>query len=419
MKEAVYTGSRNLYKDMVTAAKSLAYNSDVDRIWFLIEDDVFPEPLPEYVRTINVSKQKFFRPDGANMGSPYTYLAMIRAALCHVLDADRVLSLDVDTICLRDVSDIWDIDLTDCYYAASKEAHRSYMDLLYCNTGVALYNLEKLRDGKADEVISVLNNTHFTWVEQDVFNYLCQGRIREMDGNYNANDWTEHPDPRILHFAGHNDWRNRPEVEKYRNMSWGEIRNGAPRVLIAVPTYDKVDPACFKSIYDMHKPCPCGFEFVKGYGAAKARNDIARKAVDEGYDYVMMIDSDVSVPSDALDLMLEGSAEVVLGCYPRKNTNTGQSELFSEGQDFGNENNISYSVLDTVPARIDVKGGGMGCALIRTSVFRQIPFPWFRYVEYENGDVLSEDLDFCTKIGSIQADTRVRCGHIGSIVQYR
>ena len=132
-----------------------------------------------------------------------------------------------------------------------------------------------------------------------------------------------------------------------------------------------------------------------------------------------MIDSDVSVPSNALDLMLEGSAEVVLGCYPRKNTNTGQSELFSEGQDFGNENNISYSVLDTVPARIDVKGGGMGCALIRTSVFRQIPFPWFRYVEYENGDVLSEDLDFCTKIGSIQADTRVRCGHIGSIAQYK
>lgn len=421
MKYAVYTGSRNLYEDMVTAAKSLAANSDVDKIWFLIEDSTFPYPLPDYVQYIDVSNQQFFKSDGPNMGSGYTYLAMMRAALCHVFpEADKILSLDTDTICVQDVSDIWDINLYDCYFSASKEEHRSYKDLLYTNTGVALYNLSKLRDGKADEVIDVLNKRHYKWVEQDVMNYLCQGHIAEMDGNYNANDWTQHDNPKIIHFAGKGKWRNEPDVVKYRDMAWSEIKRKERKVLIAVPTFDKAEPATFKSIYEMNKPCPCGFDYVKGYGAAKARNDIARRAINEGYEYVMMVDSDVVLPPNALELMLEGNADVVLGCYPRKNTMTGQSEIFSDGKNYGDENNISYAALEQLPDRIDIKGGGMGCALIRTSIFNKMQFPWFTYVEYQTGDVLSEDLSFCEKAKgfSIQADTRVRCGHIGSKTQW-
>jgi hypothetical protein len=41
---------------------------------------------------------------------------------------------------------------------------------------------------------------------------------------------------------------------------------------------------------------------------------------------------------------------------------------------------------------------------------------------YQSGDVLSEDLSFCCKCAEagigVEADARVRCGHIGSRVQY-
>lgn len=422
MKHAVYTGSRNIYDDMVASAKSLAAHSDVDRIWFLIEDSEFPYELPDYVTCVDVSGQEFFRDDGPNMTSGYTYLAMMRAALCHVLpDVDKVLSLDCDTVCVGDVSGIWDIDLDGCYFAASREQHRCYCDVLYTNTGVCLYNLDMLRDGKADEVISVLNSRRFKYVEQDVMNCLCQGRIAEMDGNYNANDWTEHDDPKILHFAGHSDWQERPEVAPYREISWDDVRK--PKVLVAVPVADKAEPAVFKAIFDMRKPCFCGFEYVKGYVTDKARNDIARKAMEQGYTHVMMVDSDVVVPNDALTYMLEGDADVVLGCYPRKNTVTGQSELFRDGKDFTDENNIPYSEIEASDRRMPVKGGGMGCALIKCDVFRKLDFPWFDYVMYQDGNVLSEDLRFCEKCLhagiAMQADARVRCGHIGSCVQYR
>lgn len=228
MKHAAYCGSRNLYEDMETACKALLRNSDVGHVWLLIEDPEFPRELPPEVSVIDVSGQRFFRPDGPNMGSRYTYLAMMRAALCHVLppDVHRVLSMDCDTIAIRDVSGAWDVPMDGCYFAAAREAHRCYEGLLYTNTGVALYDLDMLRDGKADEVISVLNSRRYTWVEQDVFNYLCQGRIAEMPGDYNACDWTEHPDPRLLHFAGHADWRSRPELWAYRDMTWDEARRG-------------------------------------------------------------------------------------------------------------------------------------------------------------------------------------------------
>ena len=46
MKAAVYSGTRNLYPDMVTAAKTLVKYSSVDKIYFLTEDDRFPAVFP-------------------------------------------------------------------------------------------------------------------------------------------------------------------------------------------------------------------------------------------------------------------------------------------------------------------------------------------------------------------------------------
>ena len=46
LRVAAYCGTRNLYKDMVPAVKSLLVNSNVDKIYLLIEDDQFPYKLP-------------------------------------------------------------------------------------------------------------------------------------------------------------------------------------------------------------------------------------------------------------------------------------------------------------------------------------------------------------------------------------
>lgn len=192
-------------------------------------------------------------------------------------------------------------------------------------------------------------------------------------------------------------------------------------ILIAVPTFETIMPETFKSIYGLRqtKYNPM-FDFIKGYDCAKARNAIAKEAVEGHFDYVLMIDSDVVVPSDTLDRFTEHDADICLGLCPRKNSKNGRVEIYKDtGPDY-----TDFWTYDSLPnePRLKIKGGGFACAFIKTSVFGKLSYPYFRYVEYPNGTALSEDLYFCAKAReagfAIYADTRVRCGHAARYFQY-
>jgi len=225
-KHAVYSGTRNLYGPMQTAAKSLIANSDVDKVWLLTEGG-YDYWLPDMCEVVDVSGQQWFPAGGPNMGTQYTYMAMVRCAIALMPEfagIDRILSLDVDTIATKTCSDVWELPIDGCYFAAAREAHRAFGNLLYTNIGVTLFNLGMLRNGKAEECVYALNHWRYQWIEQDVMNYLCQGRIYEMPPEYNACDFIPHTEERIRHFAaqGLSKWSKDPLVEKWRVLSWDE-----------------------------------------------------------------------------------------------------------------------------------------------------------------------------------------------------
>lgn len=231
MKAAVYLGTRNLYPDMVTAAKSLIHNSDVEKVYFLIEDDEFPYEIPPQIETINVSDQPYFRKDGVNYNNPWTYMVLLKAALHRMFpDLDRILCLDVDTIVVSDISDLWDVDLNRYYVAGVKEPAKS-KESLYINAGVMMLNLNNLRIlGKGDELIAALNRRKYFFCEQDCIAQRCADGILEIDGDYNACNVTEHSDnPKIVHYAAVRNWQKNTRAKwhryltKYRKMSWEEV----------------------------------------------------------------------------------------------------------------------------------------------------------------------------------------------------
>ena len=215
--------TKNLYRYSVPSIKSLLANSDVDEIYLLIEDDEFPYDLPK-LKVINVSDQKYIRKDTLNgRNTLFTYMAMMRACLCKYIKANRCLSLDCDTIIDGDISELWELPPDDYYLAAGREPHKSQTHgSLYVNVGVTIYNLKKLRDGKADEVINALNTRNFSFIEQDAFNELCRGQIYEMDPKYNVHYWSvpTAEKPVITHYAGQNvkSWFSRELVQKYDKM---------------------------------------------------------------------------------------------------------------------------------------------------------------------------------------------------------
>ena len=234
-KVAAYCGTRNLYPHMLTAAKSLMINSSIDKIYFMIEDDKFPFLLPKCIECINVVNQTYFKPDGPNFRSQFTYMALIRAALTKLLpDEDLVLSLDVDTIIDQNIDELWDIDMTNKYIAGVTEPKRSTGSFLYLNFGVVLLNLKLLRDNKLDNnMIYCLNRFHYQFDVQDCHNDKCQGHIYKLDNKYNATPFCgKITERKIIHYAGIKNWYNEKEIIPYRQIplskvieKWKENRN--------------------------------------------------------------------------------------------------------------------------------------------------------------------------------------------------
>ena len=233
MRHAVYSGTRNLYCGMETAAKSLIANSSVDTVHFLIEDDEFPNELPSIIHCMNVSKQGFFPRNGPNMTTQFTYMAMLRVCYTKLFpDVDKVLQLDVDTVCVDDIDAIWDTRMGDTWVAMAEEKLGTYKPYgpLYYNAGVAYFDLEKMRDIGADEkLITFLNTTKVPYVDQDAVCRLA-GRITPLDVRYNECFVTGYTEtPAIVHFAGFKDWQNsvrvprREYLRKYRELSWEEV----------------------------------------------------------------------------------------------------------------------------------------------------------------------------------------------------
>ena len=221
-KLAVYTGTRNIYSDMIMSARSLIDNSGVDRVLFLTEDDEIPG-LPEKCEVRNVRFQPYFRNDGPNSKTKFTYMAMMRAALALELpENDIIVSLDSDLVVVKPIgSYFWELPLEDKYYfAAAREPHRCKDGKIYCNIGVCVQNLALMRrKNKPWQYIDALNTRFYLYVDQDVMNYMSGDLIYEIPGDYNACNWTVHgPDPKIIHFAGikRENWIHENVVQKWR-----------------------------------------------------------------------------------------------------------------------------------------------------------------------------------------------------------
>ena len=182
------------------------------------------------------------------------------------------------------------------------------------------------------------------------------------------------------------------------------------KILIAVPTFETIKPECFKGIYGIKPPEEYNlfFDYIKGYDCAKARNEIAKEAIEYNMDYVLMIDSDIAVPRLTVTKLLECECDVALGWYYRKRTKTDETIIFDFGKDFNSHNAIKgQTMINDINESFLCKGGGLGIALIKTEVFEKINFPYFKFVNYPNDTILSEDLYFCNQVRN--AGMKIKC----------
>ena len=194
--------------------------------------------------------------------------------------------------------------------------------------------------------------------------------------------------------------------------------------MVSVPTYGGgIRPACAEAIgnaIDMAESegllDKVVHRHVSGYGIAHARNMMARTAIDEGVDFLWMVDSDVVVPPDALVHLMRPPADICMGWYVRGLSDAGLTPVIRHGSAGFEKSYGKHEMKRTGYTRLEVKGNGLGCALFRTSVFQRVPKPWFKFVDHVDGSVMGEDYWFCQQCAGagvkLLVDTRVACGHI-------
>lgn len=107
---------------------------------------------------------------------------------------DKLLYMDVDTIVLDNLEELYNTDISGCYAAMAIDAEmgdnapRLNLDK-YFNAGVLLLYLEKLRqDGIEQKFFDYIdeNRERIIYHDQDVLNSVLKGKIKVINGMYNV-----------------------------------------------------------------------------------------------------------------------------------------------------------------------------------------------------------------------------------------
>ncbi len=147
-----------------------------------------------------------------------------------------------------------------------------------------------------------------------------------------------------------------------------------------------------------------------------ARNSIVKQAIEGGYDYLFMMDTDQVYPSNTFVKLMEDSIthNAPVCCiyvhrrYPPYEPILLRGEL-GQYKHVPDEECFSGGL-------VPVDATGAAGMLLDMSIFNTIKEPWFEFSKTDKGAPVGEDIFFCHKLRKagipIFVDTSVKVGHI-------
>ena len=199
------------------------------------------------------------------------------------------------------------------------------------------------------------------------------------------------------------------------------------KILIAIPCMDQVPAPFAQSLCMIQKgENRCAVAFQMGSLIYTSRNNLARKALEDEYDYVLWLDSDMVFRQDLLRRMLEVMEEKNLdfltGLYFRR-VAPFSPVLFSKLEIFNDGNGCEWEEPDDVPTELtEVAGCGFGCVLMKADVIFDVATKYGANM-FNPFSGLGEDLAFCWRARDcgykIYCDPQFECGHVGYSVVNR
>lgn len=187
------------------------------------------------------------------------------------------------------------------------------------------------------------------------------------------------------------------------------------KTMIAIPAMEQMHSWTAQCLANLRHVGECKTEYIIRQQVDAARNMLAKKAVEEGYDRILWIDSDMSFEPDLLERLsedIEQGWDAVTGLY-FKRTFPLEPVIYNE---IDTEKPEAKTFWDyPQDGLFPIAGCGFGGVLIKTEILRDLKEPPFLPFLH-----LSEDLSFCVRMAEqgrrIACDSRIKLGHLGTIV---
>ena len=200
------------------------------------------------------------------------------------------------------------------------------------------------------------------------------------------------------------------------------------KLLIGIPCMDQAPYLFSQSMDYLQKPEGTSIYYNPNSLIYDSRNIISLYAIENKFDYVMWIDSDMVLPRDTIIKLLHDAdkldADMVTGLYVKRKIPTSPviyKELTEPVRQPDGTLKKNIQPYFDFPRNVDafpVAGCGLGCCLTSVSLLKDVwdhfgpafnPYPW-----------AGEDISFCYRVNKlpsqIYCDRTIECGHVGTFV---
>lgn len=191
------------------------------------------------------------------------------------------------------------------------------------------------------------------------------------------------------------------------------------RILLAMPTTGRIPIQTVSSILETVERGKVDLLMMSGSLIYDARDNFARYAVDNDYDYILYADSDMIFNKDDLMRLLSHDVGICSGLYLRRdgsNVNVAYSKIITRRRFPFRAPELVVDNTSTGFGR--VAACGFGFCLIKTSVIKSMLKKYKGLFEPVKG--LGEDVAFCYRARRCGfytfIDRDVKLGHIGEKV---
>lgn len=195
------------------------------------------------------------------------------------------------------------------------------------------------------------------------------------------------------------------------------------RTLIAIPAMDMMHTIFVKSLIGLDRVGQTQIAFTSSSLVYDARNGLAKKAVSEGFDRMLWLDSDMEFGADFMKRLsadIDDGCEMVCGLYFKRKAPV-EPVIYKEVGYYHSEETkevtpVALSYEDYPKDELfEVGGCGFGGVMMTVDLIKRVVAEFGQPFSPVMG--FGEDLSFCKRVSHIGAkmwcDSRAKMGHVG------